>query len=853
MRTISGVAAVLLFAGQPFMGSAQAASLTLVNDGQPAATIVLGQPATKAAQLAAYELQWHILQSTGARLPIATAGQRSAGTRILVGASAATEALGVKAADLKSQEYIVSCRPGVLLLLGCDKPDTTEVSYDFSQPNISESWPGPYDEQGTLYATYDFLERCAGVRWFNSTEFGAVIPKTATLLAKGQESRRTPAFRTRNACVGGQTQEYDAVNCMWTGEKYKEYEAAAFPELHKRFTNTHQYMLAKRTANSLFHLRMRAGGERCFCNHSMYSYYQRYWEKSNDPNAAKLFRERKPEIFAQGYPAGTVPPQMCYTSRELIRLVARQAADYFKNGGHTEYAAMEAPGPGWGENFFACEPMDNNSFCRCPECRKWYEPNEKDDSPFAEYGRHSEYFFQFVNEVAKETAKTNPDKFINTLAYGSHLRMPQKLRLEPNVAVHFCFDTNRLPYDRPAYAEEVRLLREWAAKDQGRALYLWLYYTFPNEVANNGQWFAFPGFFAHVIGKQFKLFQETGIRGMFHCGYGQEVEAYVTYKLMENADLDVDSLLDDYFARYYGPAGKPLKKFYALVEQAYCDPDNYPIVGGKRYAGHQSKIVAWDYLGNEERMARLEKLMGEARAAAARGSDAERKRIALFERSIWSYMVAGRAQHLQHSNAPIPRMKAPRVPEAGGDVSKVAWAAAAPLGGTWYERGADKPSTRRFEGRICHDGANLYLELTDHCATAKLQTSSGVFCYDDWEVFFARQRALPYRQYAVGPTGLTVALSHGEVNWRMNVPVTDRDVIKAVADTQAPDAWITRLVFPMQKVVAGGVAAGQIIYMNVTRVAGPEIAGQGPYGIDTWVSFCSVHDVDRLAEITLEP
>ncbi|MCY3017847.1 MAG: hypothetical protein NTW87_02285 [Planctomycetota bacterium] len=326
MKSTSSAVAALFLGGLLFvsaMGAARAASILLVNDGQPAATIVLGTPATKAAQLAAFELQWHILQSTGARLPIATAVQRIAGTRILVGASAATEALGIRAADFKSQEYMVSFRPDALLLLGRDKPDTAEVSYDFSTPNASESWPGCYDEQGTLYATYDFLERCVGVRWFNSTEFGTIIPKASTLVVSGKDIRRTPTFRTRNACVGGQTQDYDAVNCMWTGEKYREYEAAAFPELHKRFSDQHQYMLAKRTANSLFHLRMRAGGEGCFCNHSMYSYYQRYWEKDKDPNAARLFRERKPEIFAKGFPEGTVPPQMCYTSRELVRLVAQ--------------------------------------------------------------------------------------------------------------------------------------------------------------------------------------------------------------------------------------------------------------------------------------------------------------------------------------------------------------------------------------------------------------------------------------------------------------------------------------------------------------------------------------------------
>ncbi len=51
---------------------------------------------------------------------------------------------------------------------------------------------------------------------------------------------------------------------------------------------------------------------------------------------------------------------------------------------------------------------------------------------------------------------------------------------------------------------------------------------------------------------------------------------------------------------------------------------------------------------------------------------------------------------------------------------------------------------------------------------------------------------------------------------------------------------------------AGGVKPGGKLYMNVTRVSGPALTGTGGIGIDTWVSFCSVHDVDRLAEITLE-
>lgn len=39
-------------------------------------------------------------------------------------------------------------------------------------------------------------------------------------------------------------------------------------------------------------------------NHSLYGYYDRFWEKSADPQKAKLFEGK--------------PPQMCYTIRRTV-------------------------------------------------------------------------------------------------------------------------------------------------------------------------------------------------------------------------------------------------------------------------------------------------------------------------------------------------------------------------------------------------------------------------------------------------------------------------------------------------------------------------------------------------------
>ena len=127
-----------------------------------------------------------------------------------------------------------------------------------------------------------------------------------------------------------------------------------------------------------------------------------------------------------------------------------------------------------------------------------------------------------------------------------------------------------------------------------------------------------------------------------------------------------------------------------------------------------------------------------------------------------------------------------------------------------------------------------------------------IACYDDWEVFMAKQRALPYRQYMCGPTGLFAALSSGEGNFRMNVPMPDTG-IKVVSDTSSGTKWVTRMIMPLATMVPEGVQPGESVFMNIVRVMSPALSGQSPYGIDTWVSYCTVHEVDRLGELKLAP
>ncbi|MBI4028715.1 MAG: DUF4838 domain-containing protein [Verrucomicrobia bacterium] len=831
-----------------FAGTDVDQKIMLVKDGQPQAAIVIAPTATRAAQFGAFELQAHIKEITGATLPIEKmpnaecrmpSGNSTDGrVRILVGESQATTALGLKSVDFKPQEYLVGFRDKAILLMGCDKPDAGRVVYDISDPGASfQSWPDLWDERGTLHACYEFLEKFCGVRWFNPTEFGMDCPKSPTLEVSGRQVRRAPAFRFRDTpdSAGGLGEGYDALVALWPGNSdgFKAWEAAAYPKLHAKFDHPGTYMLAKRARGRLFQLHMREGGERVQCNHSMYGYLDRFWEKN--PARPDLFVEKKTDWFAQGYEGK--PPQMCYTSPGLIQQQAQDARDYFdgkKTGAQLGiFWQPQLPGP------FPIETMDNDSYCKCDRCRRWLT-RKLGDGPHYSKGIHSEYFFQFVNAVAREARRTHPDRQVVTLAYMTHAYPPESFKLEPNVAVQFCFAWNRVPYHEE-YAHEIQLLRQWAK--QNTPLYLWLYYAFPVEIANNGKFHCFPGFFAHKIGEQFKLFHQLGVRGMFHCGYGQEVEAYVTYKLMDDPTLDVDALLDEYFTRLYGPAGEPLRKMYLFIEQAYCNPANYA-----KDDRHQTMQIAWGKLGTPERLAQLGEWMDKARTLAE--TEIQKKRVALFEQSVWSYLVAGRKHFEQRTGAPIPEALVARVESADGDPARIDWNNATPLGAGWHVNGQYRQSSRKLSARLAHDGEFLYLELTDPVAPAKLQSSATVFPYDTWEIFVAAQRAQPYRQFAIGPAGQAVCLSYGEVNWQQGTPMKGLG-LKVVSDTAANDRWIARVAIPLENVVPGGIEAGGKFFLNIARVTSPQLAGSGAMSIDIWVPFTTVHEVDRLAEITL--
>ncbi len=580
----------------------------LVEQGMPACSIVIAERPSPAAQLAALELQCHVMKITGAEIPICSENKRDEGRRILVGESSMTRRFRLRGGDFEPQEYLIAFRPDTIILIGRDWEDTeanrkaqgrstTDQTLQGLRHRI-DYWkavgypdrstgqielPGVYDDQGTCLATYEFLERFCGMRWYGPAELNVVIPSCATLTVAGDDVRRSPALKHRSALSNG---SWPFLRGQW-GD----------------FTQEQVY---------LYWRRIRLGGERWAGNHTFH-------------------RSTIKTVFNDGEyqcqnPRG-LGSQLCYTNPKLVNQVVQMARDYFDGKG-------ELP-EGWKAmgGYFAIVPDDNISLCTCAACQELLQNRGNRKTGFFSSGEMSDYWFSFVNAVACEVRKTHPNKYIATLAYWSYA-FPPDFDLEPNVSVAPCLHTCYYPVHAEMKENDMRFYKAWQEKTEA-PMFLWVYYHHPMEPALIEKWKCFPHVMFHETARAMRMFIRDGVRGIFECGEQDQLEQYVMAKVWDDPEVDVDGLIDEFFHLYFGAAGEPMKRFYLRLEEIACDPTNYPPPYHRR-DGINWRANAWERLGTAKRMAELGALIAQAEELA--GTETEKQRVALWRRAIWEWM-----------------------------------------------------------------------------------------------------------------------------------------------------------------------------------------------------------------------
>ena len=499
--------------------AAGADSLQIVRDGTPIATIITEPEPSATVQYAVRELNEHLLLCTGASLPIKTDCESINGPTVHIGKTKLTRRLGLDPDSLPPDNWVVRRLDQALILSGGD-------SNKFNLPIGVVSQESDLFAYGTIYAVYEFLERVVGVRWYWPGPLGSVLPKQPTLAVARPQWQGAPSYEVRYAIT----------------------PIPVDPQI-------------SRAETAKWWRRMRWGGRGgpAYGMHSFNQWPKRYGQEHPDWFALQPNGERLNQI-APGEGGGHV----CLSNPEVLKQCVMEKLEVFKKSPWLRFSSVM---PGDSLAAFVCQ---------CPECKVL-------SNPAIPNGSHSEMVWGFVNKVAAEVRKTNPDTYITCSAYTSYAKVPENIAFESNVAVTLALSWFPSKMWNPEIKTNyTQMIEAWSQKS--KYIFVWDYFdTMRRSRGVQGA----PTLFPHAIQEWFLLdrgrirgraIQLTELQsdGTKTIGWADWVydslNVYVAFRLLWDLDQDVDKLLAEFYETFYGPGGPAVKSFYDKMEAAFLNP-----------------------------------------------------------------------------------------------------------------------------------------------------------------------------------------------------------------------------------------------------------------------------------------
>jgi len=175
----------------------------------------------------------------------------------------------------------------------------------------------------------------------------------------------------------------------------------------------------------------------------------------------------------------------------------------------------------------------------------------------------------FYNAVSGILGPRYSDLLLKSIAYHKYVAPPldRTLALKDNSVIQMCrfmchnhaLSNPDCPYNR-AYHEYLTGWRQIAAHV---ALYEYYYKV---------SWLELPWPIVHTLRKDIPHFHELGLFGaatQYAENFGSNgLVYYVAARLLWDPALDVDALLEDFYAKFYAEAAGPMKEYYEALEAA---------------------------------------------------------------------------------------------------------------------------------------------------------------------------------------------------------------------------------------------------------------------------------------------
>jgi len=382
---------------------------------------------------------------------------------------------------------------------------------------------------------YAFL-RDLGCRWYFPGEIGEILPKLKSIALPKIDRAVRPDFPVRNLRF--------YYNEFWMARK-------GIP----RGIEDVKWQL--RLGLSPYESVLGPG-----LGHGMMSVHSREEVKKAHPEYYAVWGGKRATVHLGNYGAG------CLSSQGLFEQNVKYVRFLFDH--YKVPMVSVAPADGYG------------SLCQCDRCQG------KDTPERGWSGTLSDYVWDYTNRVAQEVYKTHPDHHITCLAYTTYMLPPEKIdKLSPNVVVGFCYWRSQF-----VHAEAHRRYRDlreaWLEKLPSRKVFVWDYhrYNMPGTAFES-----VPVIFPHAIAEDLKSLKGASLGDYIEVYRNHRthdlsgnvlasdhVNCYVNARMLWDADLDVDALLEEYYQNYYGPAAEEMKDFVEYSEANWMKATKEPQV-----------------------------------------------------------------------------------------------------------------------------------------------------------------------------------------------------------------------------------------------------------------------------------
>jgi hypothetical protein len=359
-------------------------------------------------------------------------------------------------------------------------------------------------EPGTLYGTYEFLERSFGVVFAWHDDLGTVVPPAQQVSIKSMQVVDGPDW------------------------SYRQFTKSPAGE-----------------ANNVFGRRLRLG-------HPTDVRHEHNWHRIMSPD---VYGKEHPEWFAeikgQRYPKHYSEKrggQVCTSNPEVIEHFAKAAIEYFNKN----------PRAG----MFSIAANDGRKFCTCKECYALDSGDHRPDGKRITTDR----IIKFSNEVAERVVKVHPDKRLGVIIYLDYKYPPKNVK--PHPMLFLVHPTNSgfsqgIYYEGDEWSEAA-MERGWqAAAGKFYKYDIWHYDQTPMyliapvtkhliEKCRAQQKHGIDGGY-HYIARSYEL-----------MGAGH----YLLARLMWDKDCDAETEEARYYRALYGAAAGDVKAYYDLLENA---------------------------------------------------------------------------------------------------------------------------------------------------------------------------------------------------------------------------------------------------------------------------------------------